>query len=479
MAYNPFIITHLAKKYCGAECINIEKIPQSGSGRLYFRLFFEKMPSLIGVYNSDLKENEAFFHLSRFFRSRHIHVPELLDVDESNQYYLLNDLGDETLYSFLVSNRRGEKLGESVLRYYHQVLKELPGIQLAGQEMDFSFCYPRSAFDRQSMQWDLNYFKYYFLKLAGIPFDEQLLEDDFNTCIDFLLQAESNYFLYRDFQSRNIMIHNDQICFIDYQGGRKGALQYDVASLLYDGKADISPSDRDELLDFYLNELEKYLPDSRDKFLFYYDTFVLIRILQALGTYGFRGYYEKKPHFLLSIPYAIRNIRYLLDKDCFPILIPELGRVLKALTESEDLPAFEDPDSHLTVFINSFSYKKGIPQDLSVNGGGFVFDCRALPNPGREEQYRSLNGKDAEVIEFMKRYPQTDEFRKHTFALVDASVENYLERGFTRLMVNYGCTGGQHRSVFFAEEAARHLHGKFPGLKIILKHTQQQPEKNR
>ncbi|MDL2297226.1 phosphotransferase, partial [Bacteroidales bacterium OttesenSCG-928-E04] len=462
MTYNEQLLRQLIGEYTSRVIISISKLPQSGSNRIYFRILLENQHTLIGVYNSDIRENKAFFYLSNLFLKNEVAVPKVLYISENQQYYLLNDLGDESLYSWLVNHREGKMMGEEVLPYYRKVLQALPRIQLAGKKIDFSVCYPRDAFDRQSMQWDLNYFKYYFLKLANIHFDEQLLENDFNTFMDFLLEADDDFFLYRDFQSRNIMLYDENPYFIDYQGGRKGALQYDVASLLYDGKADIAPEERNQLLKIYLEEASNVFPFDEAKFLRYFDGFVLIRIMQAMGTYGFRGYYEKKSHFLLSIPYAVRNIRYLLETMSLPIDIPELIRVLRAITESKELPQLQDQRSGLTVTVTSFSYKKGIPTDLTANGGGFVFDCRALPNPGREAQYRELDGRDQPVINYLEQHTETEDFKTNIFALIDASIENYLERNFSNLMVNFGCTGGQHRSVYFAESAAKHLAEKYP-----------------
>ena len=465
-------LSDLACQYTGFCCTNIEPLPPSGSNRLYFRMKFENHDNIIGVYNRDIRENEAFFHLTEVFTRRNIRVPSLLMIDKNKHYYLLNDLGDETLYSFLNKHRQGEKIDNEAIAYYKKVLTALPQLQMAYQDIDFNFAYPRHTFDSQSMLWDLNYFKYYFLKLANITFDEQLLENDFHTLITFLSEVDSHYFLFRDFQSRNIMLHQDEVFFIDYQGGRKGALHYDIASLLYDGKADIPPKTRDELLEFYLDILSETMTINRTDFLKYYNAFVLIRILQAMGTYGFRGYYERKSHFLLSIPYAVRNIRYLLDNEFLNLDIPELKRVLTAITESKEFPIFPSEQQGFTVSINSFSYKKGIPSDMSANGGGFVFDCRALPNPGREKQYRELNGKDEPVIRYLENYPQTNDFKQHIYALIDASVDNYIERNFTHLMVNFGCTGGQHRSVYFAECLAQHLRMKYQNSKIVLKHNE-------
>ena len=463
----------LAYQYTGCHYTDIRPLPQSGSHRRYFRITFEKGDNIMGVYNSDIRENEAFFHLTEIFTQCNIRVPSLLAIDESRCYYLLNDLGDETLYSFLTQHRQGEDIDNECIAYYKKVLEALPQLQMACQDIDFGLAYPRHSFDHQSMLWDLNYFKYYFLKLTHVKFDEQLLEDDFQTLINFLLEADQHYFLFRDFQSRNIMLHQGEVFFIDYQGGRKGALQYDLASLLYDGKADIPQAIRDELFEFYLDTLSKMIPINRTDFLQYYNAFALIRILQAMGTYGFRGYYERKSHFLLSIPYAVRNIRYLLEHKLLDIDIPELKKALTGIVESAELSAFPPEEKELTVSVNSFSYKRGIPHDLSVSGGGFVFDCRALPNPGREKQYRELNGKDEPVIHYLEHYTETEAFKKHVYALVDSSINNYIARNFTHLMVNFGCTGGQHRSVYFAECMAQHLRTKYPKIKVELRHREQ------
>lgn len=239
MSFNEKKLIDLAQCTYNNNVTSTERIAQSGSNRIYVRLFLANGETLMGAYNDNVKENEAFFAFTNFFLQKKIQVPHLLAISNDRQYYLLTDLGDETLYSFL-TNRRTNTLSNEVFDYYKKVIRQLPIIQLSGkQNFDFSVCYPRHAFDRQSMQWDLNYFKYYFLKLAGIPFDEQLLENDFNTLINYLLEIDQDYFLFRDFQSRNIMLHEGEVYFIDYQGGRKGALPYDIASLLYDAKADL------------------------------------------------------------------------------------------------------------------------------------------------------------------------------------------------------------------------------------------------
>lgn len=469
------ILTQLAEEYAKQSVKKCEPLAQSGSHRRYFRLTLADESTLIGAFNDDIAENVAFFTYTKFFTNKHFNVPELLVVAPDKKHYLQTDLGKTTLYDFLSANRddQGQPSPE-VVRYYEQVVQQLPALQLSGHEgLDFSVAYPRAAFDRQSMQWDLNYFKYYFLKLVNVPFNEQLLENDYNNLIDYLLSAESDYFLYRDFQSRNIMVDNGSVYFIDYQGGRKGALQYDVASLLYDAKADLSPALREHLLTLYLDALSQQIEVDRSAFLSYFQGFVLIRILQAMGAYGYRGYFERKTHFLQSVPYAVHNLDSLLRNFNLPIELPELTRVLRGIIASDFVKPYQ-PAKTLTVQVQSFSYKQSIPNDPSPNGGGFVFDCRALPNPGREQQYRAFTGKDACVIDYLNQYPAIHEFKSHVFAIVDMSVDNYLERHFDHLMVNFGCTGGQHRSVYFAEQTAKHIQNKYPNVKVELRHTAQE-----
>lgn len=469
------ILTQLAEEYAKQSVKKCEPLAQSGSHRRYFRLTLADESTLIGAFNDDIAENVAFFTYTKFFTNKHFNVPELLVVAPDKKHYLQTDLGKTTLYDFLSANRneQGQPTPE-VVAYYEEVVRQLPALQLSGKQgLDFSVAYPRAAFDRQSMQWDLNYFKYYFLKLVNVPFNEQLLENDYNNLIDYLLSAESDYFLYRDFQSRNIMVDNGSVYFIDYQGGRKGALQYDVASLLYDAKADLSPALREHLLTLYLDALSQQIEVDRSAFLSYFQGFVLIRILQAMGAYGYRGYFERKTHFLQSVPYAVHNLDSLLRNFNLPIELPELTRVLRGIIASDFVKPYQ-PAKTLTVQVQSFSYKQSIPNDPSPNGGGFVFDCRALPNPGREQQYRAFTGKDACVIDYLNQYPAIHEFKSHVFAIVDMSVDNYLERHFDHLMVNFGCTGGQHRSVYFAEQTAKHIQNKYPNVKVELRHTAQE-----
>jgi hypothetical protein len=332
-------------------------------------------------------------------------------------------------------------------------------------------CYPRGSFDRQSISWDLNYFKYYFLRLAAIAFNEQALEDDFGRLTDFLLTAPGDYFLYRDFQSRNVMLPGGKPYFVDYQGGRKGALQYDIASLLYDAKADLPPDLRLQLLDEYLDALGGFIELDREAFMRHYYSYVYVRIMQALGAYGFRGFYERKAHFLQSVPYALKNLRWLLHNVQLPVELPSLMEAFRSMLASEKLLALASEAQDLVVRIFSFSFHRGLPKDDSGNGGGFVFDGRSLPNPGREEQFKSLTGKDAPVMDYLNQQESVHQFLASVLSLVDASVGNYQQRGFKNLMVSFGCTGGQHRSVYLAEQLAKRLRGR-NGLEVVVRHLE-------
>ncbi len=466
----------LFEKWAGEPHTEFYPLPPSGSDREYFRIK-SKSKNAIGVYNPDKKENKAFLTFSKHFKSKGLNVPEIFAQDLRNNIYLEEDLGDTTLFAFLRALRKEEEFPQEVIEIYKRVLEELPKFQIvAGKDLDYSVCYPRKKFDRRSMLWDLNYFKYYFLKLAKIPFDEQALERDFNRFIDYLLSVDTKYFLYRDFQSRNVMLFNNRPYFIDYQGGRKGALQYDVASLLYDAKADIPQPVRNELLRHYLNELRKYIDFNQREFIEYYYGYVIIRILQALGAYGYRGFYERKEHFLKSIPYALENLSWLLENIELPVKAPALFDALRKMVKSKSLKKFSDKREYkLKVTVTSFSYKKGIPADKYGNGGGFVFDCRGLLNPGRYEAYKLMNGKDEEIIKFLEEKSDVKKFLRHVYSLVDFTVESYIKRKFTNLMVNFGCTGGQHRSVYCAEAMAKHLQEKF-NVVVDLIHTELEAE---
>src|SRR6202166_2322556 len=412
-----------------------------GSGRRIIRVAGKDV-SAIGILYDLREENVAFLEFSRHFRRHGLPVPEIYAEDLNHAAYLEQDFGDTTLFEFLSQNREGEKIAPAVIDAYRQALAILPRFQVeAGRDLNYKVCYPRASFDRQSIAWDMNYFKYYFLRLAEIPFSEPALERDFARLSKFLLTADHKYFLYRDFQSRNIMLCNGQTFFLDYQGGRQGALQYDVASLLYDAKADLPPQVRQELLDHYLDRLQEFFPLDRAVFMRHYYAYVYVRIMQALGAYGFRGFFERKPHFLQSVPYALKNVCWLLNHVSLPVALPTLMGAFKNMVTSDKLqnlaldsdapksPSGTADTKQLVVRIFSFSFHRdGMPKDESGNGGGFVFDSRSVPNPGREDRFKPLTGKDAPVIEYLNQQEGVHEFLAHTTSLVDASINNYQKR---------------------------------------------------
>ena len=464
------ILKRLFEEWAGEGLAEMHALAANGSNRRYWRMSGLSR-RCIAAFNDDVAENEAFFGYSTALLSRGVAVPELYAVSHDRRHYLQQDLGDVTLYSYLYDKKRkGEGFDNEALQLYQRVLGDLAHMQVAGRDLDFSKAYPRKDFDAQSIQWDLNYFKYYFLKMRYIPFDEGLLEQDFHTLTDYLLGADCGFFMYRDFQSRNIMLCEGKPYYIDYQGGRRGAAQYDVASLLYSAKSDLPERVREELLEYYIDCLSSLFPLDREAFRQRYYGYVLIRIMQAMGAYGYRGYFERKDYFLTSIPLAIRNLRLVTEGHPLPISIPHLSRVWRLIAESEEA-ASTQPVGGLTVTVTSFSYKKGIPQDPSGNGGGYVFDCRALPNPGRYPEYRRYTGKDQPVIKFLEGDDAVEQFLTHAEGLVGASIMKYQERNFSNLMVSFGCTGGQHRSVYCAERLAAWVMERYD-CHVVIKHTE-------
>ena len=468
---NTELLAQLYQSYTGEAPTSIEPLPGAGSNRKYFRL--KGKESLIGVYGTSTEENRAFIYMARHFSQKGLPVPRKLAEAADQSAYLQDDLGDISLFQFIKQGRESGNFSDEETNILKQTIRLLPQIQFEGsKDMDFSYCYPLATFNHRSVLWDLNYFKYCFLKATGLEFQENLLEDDFERMADTLLQIEPQVFMYRDFQSRNIMIREEKPYFIDFQGGRKGPFYYDVASFLWQAKANYPDSLRQELLDEYLDALRPYHAIDKEQFLTTLRHFVLFRTLQVLGAYGFRGYFEKKAHFIQSVPYAIENLRQLLETD-FPEY-PYLCLMLRKLTE---LPQFASIRNRrkLTVRVMSFSYKKGILEDPSGNGGGYVFDCRAVHNPGKYEQYKQLTGRDKPVIDFLEQDGEILQFLEHVDALADAHVQRFLERGFTNLSICFGCTGGQHRSVYSAEHVAHHLNEKF-GVRIRLIHREQHIE---
>jgi aminoglycoside/choline kinase family phosphotransferase len=454
----------------------ITPIAPSGSYRSYHRLHAAPAHTALAVHNPNPTENTAFAYFTQHLAACNVNVPQIYAQNPTQNCYLIQDLGDQTLMQLLKTTPH------QATEFYQKALVQLYILQTNGaKNLDTTQCTPTAHFDRQTLLWDLNYFKYCFLKLSKINFDEAALEQDFNTLANFLCLAPAHFLIHRDYQARNLMVHQNDVYIIDYQGCRLGPAQYDVAALLYQAQAQLSPETRTHLLHFYLNQWQ-HNPDFAKKFLEFYPAFVLIRILQALGAYGFRGIIEQKTEFISSIHHAFTNLTQLLSTQNLGIALPTLTQLISQLQQSDFVQQFAPKtqaltpknNEKLTITITSFSYKKGgIPPDPTTNGGGFVFDCRAIHNPGRYHEYKQLTGMDASVIDFLKTKTTADAFLKNICAIVEPSIKTYLDRDFEHLMINFGCTGGQHRSVYCAQTLAQYLHAKF-GTKIALHHIEQQ-----
>ena len=430
----------------------------------------------MGVTGTDVKENNAFITLAAHFRSQGLPVPEVLAVSEDGISYLQEDLGDLLLADLVAAAHKngGIEEGGQLEALLCRTTGLLPKIQFEGASgLDFSVCYPQPSFDRRMVMFDLNYFKYCFLKPSGIEFNEIDLQDDFERFADELLKDEGETFLYRDFNARNVMIKDGEPYFIDFQGGRRGPIYYDVASFIWQARARYPQWLKEKMLGSYLDSLASYVEVDRDAFKERLKMFRLFRTLQVLGAYGFRGLVEQKAQFVVSIPQALADLKTLLAE--MPDDYPYMFEVLRKMTA---LPRFavQSEDGRLEVKVYSFSFKKGIPQDMSGNGGGYVFDCRSIHNPGRYEPYRKLTGRDEPVIRFLEDDGEIIGFLEHVYGVVDPHVETYSRRGFTSLMVSFGCTGGQHRSVYCAEHLAHHLAEKYPEIRVCLIHREQNIE---
>ncbi len=468
-------IKNLFQSYSTSPVISVEKLPQSGSDRIYFRVATEH-DSYIATFNKNVKENLTFFNFSLHFKKKNCPVPEIYSVNSKQTIYIQEDFGNDSLLTKL------EEYGHNDYTYHliKQSLKSLAWLQINGDKnLDYNWCITSKKFGKQAIISDLLYFKYYFLDTLKIPYDKEKLIDDFEALSTYLTKVDHKYFMFRDFQSRNIMVKDDKVYFIDYQGGMKGALQYDVASLLWQAKAALSDEWKNSLLEYYIDCIEEILqkPVDRIRFTSQYNGYVLIRLLQVLGAYGFRGLFERKAHFLTSIPLALRNFKWFLANKHIGIRLPEFERVLNIMIEDEIVKGFEpvqaDASTPLVVKINSFSYlASGYPKDESNNGGGFVFDCRGILNPGRFEEYKAVNGRNKRVINFLEQQTKMPEFLNSVYNLIDIAVQNYIERGFESLMVSFGCTGGCHRSVYAADALARHVRNKF-NVKVELNHIEQ------
>jgi aminoglycoside/choline kinase family phosphotransferase len=469
-------IEQLFKQYSSEKITNIDKLPQSGGDRIYFRLATENGKNFIATFSNNLKENETFLYFTSHFKNVGAPVPNVFIVNDEKNIYIQEDFGNTSLLDTLEAN--GPK--EDAKNLYKKTLKALSHLQVNGDKnLDYNKCITSKEFGKQAILSDFLYFKYYFLDTLKIPYDKEKLGDDLDALSTYLNHTDYKYFLFRDFQSRNVMIKNDEPFFIDYQGGMHGALQYDVASMLWQAKADLSDEWKNELLQYYLDcaEVELGQTIDRARFVSQYNGYVLIRLLQVLGAYGFRGLFERKAHFLTSIPLALRNLKWFLQNNKMGISVPEFERVLELIVADEVIHRFEPTkataETPLVVQIKSFSFlKSGYPKNVSNNGGGFVFDCRGILNPGRIEQHKTETGRDKPVQDYLTEKTRMDEFLAGVFSTVDISVEDYIKRNFEILEVNFGCTGGQHRSVYAADALARHLKNKY-AVKIVVKHMEQ------
>jgi len=469
-------IKDLYYEWKGEPAMDVEVLPQSGSDRRYFRVHGSK-GTVIATHGLNVRENEVFIYFSQHFVGKGLPTAVILAVNDDKTIYLQEDFGDASLLNVL------EEHGYTKRSYglFSESLRQLANLQVSGHVgLDYEQCLTNTEFGKQAIMADLLYFKYYFLDALRKPYDKQKLIDDFEALSNYLTHTEYKYFMFRDFQSRNILVkEDDSVHFIDYQGGMRGAPQYDVASMLWQAKANLPDEWKDNLLNDYMTTFEEAVGQPIDRSIFHsqYNGYVLIRLLQVLGAYGFRGLFERKAHFLISIPMALKNLKGFIASQNVGIAVPEFRKVLEACVSDEIIERFTplkaDDTTELVITINSFSYKKGIPQDINGNGGGFVFDCRGILNPGRFPEYKMYHGKDKEVKDFLEQRTKMIEFLNSIFDIVDITVEDYIKRNFTSLMVSFGCTGGQHRSVYAAEALARHLKNKF-GVKININHVEQE-----
>ena len=469
-------LIELFSKYYGSEPSVVAPIKGSASNRRYFRLMNDEHSS-VGVVGTDADENKAFVTLAKHFKSAGLPVPEVYAVSMDGMAYIQEDLGSTTLYNMVSESSKSGSFAD-VEDILCRTVSYLPKFQFdGGRGADWSVCYPEPSFSRRMVMFDLNYFKYCFLKPSGLEFNEVSLQDEFEKFADDLLGGPNvqeymeDTFMYRDFQSRNVMLHDGQPYFIDFQGGRRGPIYYDLASFVWQPRAGFSDELRAKLVDTYVEAVAEYMQIDRALFDSKLGLFVLFRLLQLLGAYGFRGLVENKAAFMVTIPLAMNLLReQLAVRDWpYPYLVELLGR----LAQMPKFHGLAEGDGKLTVRVCSFSFHKGLPVDLSGNGGGYVFDCRSIHNPGRYEPYKKLTGRDEPVIKFLEEDGEVFQFLEHVYGVVDPHVETFSRRGFSNLMVSFGCTGGQHRSVYCAESLARHLRSKYPDINIILSHREQ------
>lgn len=477
---------------------HIEPLSGAGSNRKYYRIIPSKNsePSCIGVVGTSAEENLAFCHLSQLFISKHLPVPAVWVVSDDGMRYIQDDLGDTSLYKLLEDGRKnGGNYSDEEKTLIKQVISDLPRLQMemAYKEV-YQHCYPVQMMDGNSVMFDLNYFKYCYLKLVGIEFNEQQLQIDFDNLREHLLSVKECGFQYRDFQARNVMVKDGVPYYIDFQGGRFGPIYYDLASFLWQASSNFNKELRNEMINVYIESYKAYNDIDTDYFKKQLSLFVLFRTLQVLGAYGFRGLWEKKKHFIDSIPLALQNLSELivqgvcndysyLKQICLQLVASDSNSVTSKTVEGaknslaqellkNDKGYCKKTDKKLVVRVFSFSYKKGIPEDESGNGGGYVFDCRSTHNPGRYEQYKQITGLDKPVIDFLEDDGEIVQFLDSVYKLADFHVRRFMERGFTDLMFSFGCTGGQHRSVYSAQHLAERLNRKF-GVEVRIFHREQ------
>jgi aminoglycoside/choline kinase family phosphotransferase len=468
-------VKNLYTGWKGIEPVSIDVLPISGSERRYFRLH-EKENSIIGTYGANVKENESFIYFSENFYKKKLTVPEIFAVSNDRMFYLQEDFGNTSLLNCLEAGG----FTQAVYDLFKKSLSALASLQINGDKgLDYKRCLTNKEFGKEAIMADLLYFKYYFLDALRKPYDKQKLIKDFEALSNYLTHTEYKYFMFRDFQSRNIFVKNDNsVHFIDYQGGMKGAPQYDVASMLWQARANLPNEWKEYLLTDYMKVFELLIDAPLDKMIFrsQYNGYVLIRLLQVLGAYGFRGLFERKAQFLTAIPLGLQNLKEFFKNQSLGIAVPEFRKVLDICVSEEIIQQFTPTQASeqtpLVVKINSFSYRKEIPADDTVNGGGFVFDCRGILNPGRIEEFKTQHGRDKGVKDYLEQQTKMADYLNSVFDIVDMTVEEYIKRGFESLMISFGCTGGQHRSVYAADAMARHLRNKFK-VKIELKHLVQ------
>ncbi len=472
-------INQLYQSVKNEEPESITLLPQSGSDRRYFRVNGSDN-TCIATYGNNIQENNTFIYFANHFHQKQLPVPEIFAVSDDRTIYLQEDFGSTSLLNLLEK----EGFTDRVYQAFKRSLEELAALQVYGHEgLDYTRCLTNQEFGKQAIMADLLYFKYYFLDALRKPYDKQKLIDDFEALSTYLTHTEYKFFMFRDFQSRNIFIdQNDHPHFIDFQGGMLGAPQYDVASMLWQAKANLSQEWKNNLLNDYLNAFEKAVQQKVDREVFksQYNGYVLIRLLQVLGAYGFRGLFERKAHFLTSIPQALQNLRFFLRHNSIGIAVPEFKKVLDICIGDDILerftPTLASSSTPLTVHISSFSYKTGIPADEFGNGGGYVFDCRGILNPGRLPHFKTQTGRDKDVKDYLEQQTKMTEWLNSVYDLVDITVEDYIKRNFEHLTISFGCTGGQHRSVYAADALARHLRNKF-NVKVDLQHHVQDAKK--